>query len=124
MAKSYAEVDSQVINLIGKGTQITGDVVSEGDIRVDGSLDGNLKCSGRVVIGNTGKINGEVSCKNCEVSGLLEGKLVIDQLLSLKSTSKVKGEIKTEKLSIEPGAIYTGSCTMGAQVSNEKPKLK
>lgn len=124
MAKTYNETDSQAINLIGKGTSITGDIISDGDIRIDGDLNGNIKCSGRVVVGVTGKISGEVTCKNCEISGNLTGKLIIDQLLNLKSSSKVKGEISTGKLSIEPGAVYTGSCTMGEQVKHEKPEPK
>ena len=124
MAKTYNEVDSQVINLIGKGTQITGDIISEGDIRIDGDLTGNLKCAGRVVVGVTGKVVGEVNCKNCEVSGFLKGKLVIEQLLTLKSSSKIQGEIKTGKLSIEPGSVFTGSCNMGEQIKNEAPKPK
>ncbi len=124
MAKSYTEADSQAINLIGKGTKITGDINSEGDIRIDGDLTGKLKCTGRVVIGVTGKVDGEVICKNCEISGYLKGKLTIEQLLSLKSSSKVYGEISTGKLSIEPGSVYSGSCSMGEQVKHEDTKLK
>ncbi|WP_423129479.1 bactofilin family protein [Gaoshiqia sp. Z1-71] len=124
MAKSYNEISSQEINLIGKGTSITGDIHSEGDIRIDGELNGNLKCLGRVVVGDTGKVSGEIHCKNCEVSGYLKGKLVIEQLLSLKSSSKVHGEINTGKLSIEPGSVFTGSCAMGDQTKHEEPKTK
>ena len=122
MAKGNIEIDSQVINLVSKGTRITGDIVSDGDIRIDGELNGNLECSGRVVIGTTGKITGEVKCKNSEISGYQKGKLEIEQLLSLKSSSKVFGEITTGKLSIEPGAVFTGSCKMGEHAKNEGPK--
>jgi cytoskeletal protein CcmA (bactofilin family) len=122
MAKANNEIDSQVINLVGKGTKITGNIASDGDIRIDGELNGNLDCSGRVVIGITGKITGEVKCKNSEISGFQKGKLDIEQHLSLKSSSKVYGEISTGKLSIEPGAMFTGSCKMGEQNKNEGTK--
>ncbi|MGQ7869045.1 bactofilin family protein [Sunxiuqinia sp. sy24] len=122
MAKTNNEVDSQGINLVGKGTRITGDVESDGDIRIDGELNGNLNCSGRVVIGVTGKVTGEVSCKNSEVSGYQKGKLQVEQHLSLKSSSKVYGEVSTGKLSIEPGALFSGSCIMGDQLKHEEAK--
>lgn len=123
MAKSFNEIDSQAINLIGKGTQITGDIHSEGDIRIDGDLAGNVKSTGRVVIGVSGKITGDVICKNCEISGFVEGKLSIEQLLSLKSSAHVKGEILSGKLSIEPGSVFSGSCKMDEQVNHERPKV-
>ncbi len=122
MAKSYNEVNTQVINLIGKGTVITGEIKSEGDIRIDGELNGNISSNGRVVIGDTGKVVGEITCKNCEVSGYVKGKVKIDQLITLKATSTVLGEISTDKLSIEPGSVFSGNCTMGNQPKNEKPK--
>jgi cytoskeletal protein CcmA (bactofilin family) len=111
MAK-YNETDNNTINLISTGTDITGDVKSTGDIRIDGTLTGNLNTKGKVVIGPTGKISGEVICKNSEVSGVVEGKIIVAQLLNLKASSKIFGDIDTVKLSIEPGAIFTGNCKM------------
>lgn len=123
MAKSFNEIDSQAINLIGKGTQITGDIHSEGDIRIDGDLKGNVTSTGRVVIGASGTITGDITCKNCEISGFVEGQLSIDQLLSLKSSAHVKGDILSGKLSIEPGSVFSGSCQMKDQVKHEKSKI-
>ena len=120
MAKTYAEAESQVINLIGKGTKITGDIVSDGDIRIDGELVGNLQSSGRVVVGNSGRVQGEVRCKDGDISGSIKGKMEVSQLLSLKASSKVQGEVKTGKISIEPGAIFSGSCQMGEQAKHEE----
>ena len=99
MAK-FNETDNTTINLISNGTEITGDVKSNGDIRVDGTLTGNLSTKGKVVIGPTGKIKGEVICKNSEVSGIIEGKINVGQLLNLKASSKIHGDISTSKLSI------------------------
>lgn len=108
----FNETEPQAINLISSGTEITGDVKSSGDIRVDGTLTGTLDTKGKVVIGTTGKVNGEVICKNSEVSGAVEGKISVSQLLILKASSKITGDIATSKLSIEPGAIFTGNCKM------------
>lgn len=112
MAKLNETDNGTAVNLISQGTEITGDVKSSGDIRIDGVLNGNLVTKGKVVIGPTGRIKGEVECKNSEVSGLIEGKITVSQLLNLKASSKINGTIITGKLSIEPGAVFTGNCAM------------
>lgn len=111
MAKN-GETESVAINLISQGTEIKGDIISTGDIRIDGSLTGTLDTKGKVVIGPSGKIIGNVICKSSEISGQLEGKITISQILNLKSSSRILGDIITVKLSIEPGAIFTGNCKM------------
>jgi cytoskeletal protein CcmA (bactofilin family) len=117
MAK-YNETENTTINLISNGTDITGDINSNGDIRIDGSLKGNLSTKGKVVIGPTGKVNGEIICKNSEISGIIEGKITVGQLLSLKASSKIIGDIATSKLSIEPGAVFSGNCKMSNTDNN------
>lgn len=113
MAKTV-EPDNNAINLIGAGTNIKGDVESAGDIRIDGTLKGNLKTKGKVVIGNTGLIRGEVFCKNSDVEGKVEGKINVQELLSLKATSVINGDISAKRLAIEPGAKFTGNCNMSS----------
>ncbi len=111
MAK-YTEIENNAINLLGVGTEIVGNIISNGDIRIDGSLSGNLKTKGKVVIGETGTITGEIQCKNSDVEGNIEGKIVVTELLTLKATSNVNGDIVAKKLAIEPGAKFTGHCNM------------
>ena len=111
MAK-ITDNDANVINLIGSGTEITGDVNCSGDVRIDGMLNGNLRTKGKVVIGETGKARGEVSCKNADISGKMEGKIIVSELLSLKPSSFISGDIVTNRLAIEPGAKFTGNCNM------------
>jgi cytoskeletal protein CcmA (bactofilin family) len=111
MAK-YNETETTTVNLISNGTDITGDIKSNGDIRIDGTLTGNLTTKGKMVLGPTGKIKGEAICKNSEVSGSIEGKISVAQLLNLKASSKISGDIITSKLAIEPGAYFTGTCRM------------
>ncbi len=111
MAKNL-ETDNRAINLIGTGTKIEGNVTSNGDIRVDGSLKGILNTKGKVIVGESGNINGEVHCKNFEVEGVIDGKVFVSELLSLRARSKLTGEITTNKLAIEPGSVFTGKCDM------------
>ena len=110
--------EGSAINLIGSGTQITGDINSTGDVRIDGTLYGNITLQGRLVIGHNGKIEGNVTCQNADVSGEIKGKLNVNETLVLKNTSKILGDIVTGKIAIEPGALFTGTCNMGAIVKN------
>ena len=119
MAKSYNGTESSSINLIGKETHISGDINSNGNIRIDGTVKGNIKCTERIVIGTSAKIEGDIFCKNCEISGCLKGNIQTEGSFCLKETSKMEGNIITNKLNIEPGAFFTGSCKMGKD-DNEK----
>jgi cytoskeletal protein CcmA (bactofilin family) len=115
MAKMGETENTNKINMIGVGTTIEGSINSNENIRFDGNLVGNLNTKGKVFIGQSGKVTGEIKCKNCEVEGVVDGKIVVDELLSLRSMSKLFGEIKTGKLAIEPGATFTGKCDMGGK---------
>ncbi len=110
--------ESSAINLIGLGTKIIGDIISAGDVRIDGTLRGNLKIDGRLVIGPNGKVEGDVMCANADISGEIKGTLNVAEMLALKATAKILGDMAIGKLSIEPGAVFTGSCNMGAIVKN------
>ena len=114
MAK-MTETENNVINQIGVGTEITGDVSTNGDIRFDGVLTGNLKTKGKVVIGETGAVKGEINCKNSVVEGKVEGKISVGELLTLKATSSLTGDIITRRLAIEPGAKFSGNCSMTSE---------
>ena len=117
------ENTSNNINLIGYGTEIHGDITCGGDLRIDGTLVGNISAKGKVVIGETGRIKGEITCKNTDISGSVDGKIIVTELLSLKSTSKVVGDMSTNRLAIEPGSRFTGYCDMKAEgVETSAPK--
>lgn len=110
--------DGASINLIGNGTTITGDIKSNGDVRIDGTLKGNLSISGKLVVGSSGNIEGNIICQNADISGEIHGKVTVSELLSLKASAKLLGDIVTGKISIEPNATFTGTCNMGAVVKN------
>ena len=111
MAKDLESLRDQ-INIIGSGTTIKGDIDCNGDMRIDGKVTGNINISGKIVVGTTGDINGQINCKNSEIEGKIEGKIFVAELLVLKSTASILGDITTTKLAIEPGATFTGNCTM------------
>ncbi len=111
MAKN-SDAEHTSINLIGNGTTIKGEVKSNGDIRIDGTLIGQVYSKGKIVVGNTGIIEGEIYCQNADFSGNIKAKVEVSELLTLKATSRLRGEIVTNKLAIEPGARFTGTCTM------------
>ncbi len=111
-------------NLITSGTVINGDITCDSDMRIDGVLSGNLTAKGKIVIGKTGDVKGEVVCQNCDVEGSINGKLSIKDLLSLRATAKFFGDIITSKLAIEPGAIFTGTCKMNGEKSNPAVEKK
>ena len=111
-------VDASLVNLIKAGTKITGDINSQGDIRIDGHLIGNLITNGRFVLGPNGLIEGNVNAANAEIEGEVKGILNVSEMLALKATAKINGDIFTNRLSIEPGAVFNGTCNMGAKVKN------
>ncbi|ALM08421.1 integral membrane protein CcmA involved in cell shape determination [Sediminicola sp. YIK13] len=99
-------------NRIEKNTKIKGDIVSEADFRIDGKLDGNVKTSGKVVIGKDGYIHGKVECVNADIEGNFNGELLVDDLLTLKASAVIEGTVVVSKLAVEPGATFNAACTM------------
>lgn len=105
-------------NRIVEGTTINGNIVSASDIRLDGQLVGNLQSKGKLVIGPTGNIKGDVVCKNADIEGLFEGKIQVQEILNIKSKAHIKGDVICGKLAVEPGAEFSASCVMKPQIKN------
>ena len=103
-------------NVIAKNTSITGEIISEGDFRVDGSLEGTLKTNGKVIIGVDGLVKGKVESANADIEGRFSGELVVHETLSIKGISNITGDILIGKLSVEPGAIFNATCAMKGAV--------
>ncbi len=123
MAKSF-EPETKSHNLIGAGTKIIGNIETTESIRIDGEIEGNIASKGKVVVGGKGKVTGEINCLNAEIEGVLQGKADVKELLSLKATSKLYGDIQTNKLTIEPGAVFTGKCTMGGTTRPDETPIQ
>lgn len=105
------------LNRFVEGTIITGNIVTDSNIRIDGELIGNLSTVGKLVIGPKGKINGDVVCSNADIEGELKGTLKVDAVLVLKSTAVVEGQVQTHKLAIENGAEFNGDIKMNVQTT-------
>lgn len=113
MAKLYEqeEINSSV-NVISSGTMITGDVVCSGDLRIDGNIKGNVKSKAKVIVGQSGIIDGDINCKSIEIEGNVKANITVTDLMSLKSTANLVGNILAGKLAIEPGTNFAGNCRM------------
>lgn len=103
------------LNSIVNGTEVHGDIECESDIRIDGTLIGSLNCSGRFILGETGSLQGEVTCDDAVVQGQFEGDLYVKQVLDVKKTAQINGQITTEKLVVESGAVFNVHCRMGGK---------
>ena len=108
------------INIITNGTIIKGDITATGDFRLDGTLEGSIQLNGKLVVGDTGVVNGNILCMNANIIGTVNGNLSVKELLSLHNTARVKGDILINKLSIEPGAVFTGKCCMLDEVRKQQ----
>ena len=106
-------------NVIAKNTTIKGEIISDGDYRIDGVLEGDLKTKGRVIIGSGGVVNGTIEALNTDIEGTFSGQLTVEKILTVKAIAKISGEVVVGKLSIEPGATFNASCTMKAIVKEE-----
>lgn len=105
-------------NRISKGTIFKGDIESEGSFRIDGKLIGNIQTSGKIVLGESGSVVGDVKCQAADIEGIFEGKLVVENQLNIKSTAHIKGEVSTGQLMVEPGADVNGTCQMKGAIKH------
>lgn len=109
--KSYTDLLGKT-NRIVEGTVIVGNIVSQTDFRLDGNLTGNFQTNGKIVIGLTGSIKGDIICKNADIEGKFSGKIQVQEVLNVKAKSIIQGEVICGKLSVEPGAEFTATCAM------------
>ncbi|MDR1951327.1 MAG: polymer-forming cytoskeletal protein [Bacteroidales bacterium] len=110
MAKETENFNSY--NIISAGTVIKGEFHTPGNIRIDGEFEGDISTKGRLIVGNSGVIKGTIACQNAELEGMIEATVDVEQHLALKATSKLIGDVKTDKISIETGAVFHGYCRM------------
>ncbi len=103
---------SPTVDVIESSTKIVGDVVSKADFRIDGVVEGNITTTGKVVVGASGKISGQLNCSNADVSGSISGHIQTSETLSLMSESYIQGDITTAKLSVEEGAQVDATIVM------------
>tara|TARA_B100000809_G_scaffold241045_1_gene263892 strand:- start:1569 stop:1973 length:405 start_codon:yes stop_codon:yes gene_type:complete len=118
MFKEKKMKDSPVLerNVIGKKTSIVGDIHSEGDFRIDGTVEGSIRAQGRVIIGKDGLVKGLIECTNADIEGEVSGNISVSDMLTLKSTAHINGDVVIGKLTVEPGASFNATCSMKGMI--------
>lgn len=111
-------------NIIGSNTTFVGEIISEGDFRIDGTVEGKIKTTARVIIGKKGVVKGELTCSNADIEGSVNGTLIVDQLLTLKQSANIQGDVTMNKLSVEPGAVFNATCSMKGALKSLNPNEK
>lgn len=125
-SKSKAPFDANADNgstMIGAGTTITGDMESNGDIRIDGVLKGNVKGKAKIIIGADGVVEGTIEGLQADIMGHVTGTIKVQELLFLHGKTQVNGDIYAGRLQVEPTAVFNGSCHMGANVVELKKEV-
>jgi cytoskeletal protein CcmA (bactofilin family) len=118
--KKAAEEISNSSNVIGKGTTLEGNIDTSGNIRIEGRIHGNIKSKSKIALGHSSYVEGNVVAQNADIEGEVKGKIEIADMLVLKATASVQGDISTGKLVVEPGAVFNGTCKMGAAIKDIK----
>lgn len=118
---SPASMVSPSINIISEGTEIQGEVNSNGDIRIDGKLTGIVNSKEKVVVGSPGKVDGDINCQSADILGYVSGTVKATEILYLKSSARIEGDITAAKLVIESGAVFNGNCQMIGKETEKRP---
>ncbi len=123
VSSNMAHTSDQDCNYIIAGTKITGDILSDNNLLIEGEIHGNIACKGKVTIGDSGKVKGNISCFTSEIFGTIEGEIKVDDVLNLRDTSRIYGNIFTSKLKIDEGAFFEGSCKMSTSIPEPETSL-
>jgi cytoskeletal protein CcmA (bactofilin family) len=102
----------QVLNSIAAGTIIEGNIRTEGDLRVDGKVIGNIICKGRLVSGPSSEILGDILCVNGNLEGMCRGNIQVNEVLKVAKSANIDGIISTKKLTVEEGAVVQAKINM------------
>ena len=118
--KDTTETSGGTATIIGSGVVFTGDISSTADIRIDGTVKGNLTCSARVLVGANGLIEGNVDCKQADITGNIKGNIKAKEILNLRGNANLDGDIFAAKLEVEPTAVFNGRCSMYSNAASVK----
>jgi len=119
MAKEILVNPGATYNALTNGSKIVGKIIADSDFRIDGEVEGEIICNGKVIVGPNGLLKGSISCSNAEIVGTVFGDVVVNDTLTLRSTANIKGDVKTKVLVVEPNAVFNGTCSMRDTVKVE-----
>ena len=117
MSKNGSGPSSSSHNVIAAGTKLIGQIIAEEDFRIDGAIEGNINCKGKIIIGPSSIITGDIECVNVDLMGRINGNITCSDTVILRSMSLLCGDIKTQIIEVEPGANFTGSCSMNTKAA-------
>lgn len=109
-------------NTLAAGTTVKGNIITEADFRLDGRIEGDVSCNGKIVVGPKGNVTGNIVSANAEILGEVEGSVRVSEKLILKTTAIIKGDIFAQTLEIEPNARFNGVCNMSSMASSKETK--
>ena len=109
---------SNALNSLVQGTFVEGKIKATNDIRIDGTIKGELFCDAKVIIGTSGVVEGTIRCQNAVIEGRFDGNLIVKDLLNIRETAKVTGDVSYGKLVVQSGAVISGSYKVAGEGSN------
>lgn len=112
MAKEVIANIGALYNSLTNESRIIGKIVANNDFRIDGEIEGDISCNGKIVVGENGYLRGSISCVSAEVVGRVEGNITVTETLSLRRTANIRSNIIAKRLFIEPNAVFDGTCSM------------
>ena len=112
MAKEIISNSNSLYNSLTDESRIVGKIVTNNDFRIDGEIEGDISCNGKIVVGENGYLKGSISCISAEIVGRVEGNITATESLSLRSTANIQSKVIAKRLFIEPKAVFDGSCSM------------
>jgi cytoskeletal protein CcmA (bactofilin family) len=110
--EKHTEKPSGSATLVSAGTIVNGDLVSDNDLRIDGTINGNVSSTAKIIVGPSGYVEGNIEGQQADITGKVSGNIVVKEILQLRGTCQVHGNITAEKLQIEPTAVFNGQCQM------------
>ncbi|MBA2744970.1 MAG: polymer-forming cytoskeletal protein [Flavisolibacter sp.] len=104
--------------LISPGTVLKGDIISENDIRIDGTIHGDVNSSSKIIVGPSGFVTGNINGKHADIHGKVSGNIAVEEALQLRAECNVTGNLKAANLQVDPNAVFNGQCQMGTSTNN------
>jgi cytoskeletal protein CcmA (bactofilin family) len=102
----------EIHNALSPNTEITGSIITQDDMRIDGIIKGEINSEKKIVIGEKAMIEGNIRCVNLDSLGQIIGDVFCQEKITLRANSRLKGNVSTKSIEIEPGAFFDGSCQM------------
>jgi cytoskeletal protein CcmA (bactofilin family) len=109
-------LNSKPETIVGANTSFVGTIKTDGHVRIDGSVEGDIEILGNLIVGETGRVIATIKAQNVHVSGAVKGEITAVEQLEISPTGKVWGDIVTAALHIEPGGLFRGQSSMSTTI--------